>query len=236
MSRVAILIDGENIAHRYFPEIARRCLTLGHIRSSQVFADFSGGKREGWVAVCQEFGVQPVLQLSAGKGKNSVDIAIVIAAMDLLHQRAADTICIVSSDRDFIPLAQRLRGSDVGVVGIGLQASDKGLAESCDSFFLLKPIAKTSAAPLATAATSSADKPTLSRDERAFVADLIRELCNTSGKTSVAPSVVGVELRKRNAKLADRLSNGKLLKHLRRNQVVVEHGDGSTKTVSARAA
>lgn len=119
MAQVALLIDGENIAARYFAEVARHCLSLGNICSSQVFADFSGGRQTGWLDVCREFGVKPEFQLSR-KGKNSVDIAMTIAAMDLLASGAVDAICLVSSDRDFIPLAQRIRRSGLVVVGLDL--------------------------------------------------------------------------------------------------------------------
>ena len=44
-------------------------------------------------------------------GRNATDIALAIDAIDLLHERAIDTFCIVSNDRDYEPLAARLRKS-----------------------------------------------------------------------------------------------------------------------------
>jgi hypothetical protein len=173
--------------------------------------------------VCRNFGVQPVLQLSGGKGKNSADIAMTIGAMDLMQAGSADAICLVSSDRDFIPLAQRLRGTRLKVFGIGLAASDNLLADSCDQFFLLEPIEK----PVTTL---------LNRDEQAFVRDLIAEICQSQNLQAVLPSHVMTEIRKRKPTLAERLGNGKFLKRLREMKLVVEHGAGPIKMISAAKA
>jgi hypothetical protein len=43
-------------------------------------------------------------------GKNASYIALVIDAMDLLHTRALDGLCIVSSDSDYTRLALRGTG------------------------------------------------------------------------------------------------------------------------------
>jgi hypothetical protein len=43
--RLALLIDGENIAAKYFPEIARHCLKIGELRTALVYADFSEDRR-----------------------------------------------------------------------------------------------------------------------------------------------------------------------------------------------
>ena len=47
-------------------------------------------------------------QVAFSKGKNATDIAMVIGAMDLLHDRSVEAFALVSSDADFTPLAMRL--------------------------------------------------------------------------------------------------------------------------------
>lgn len=246
MTRVALLIDGENIASRYFAEIARYCLSLGELSLMQVFADFSDGKSQGWLTVCREYGLQPMLQLSGGKGKNSTDIAIVVAAMDVMHDKIADIVCLASSDRDFIPLAQRLRVGGIRVVGIGRAAADKALAECCDEFFLLEEksaSARPNLLAIDAVATSTNSKvkspakphPMLSPDEQAMISDLIAELCCAAGTRSVRLAVIGNELQKRQPTLAKRLGKGRLLKQLRLAAFVVR-GLGTSIVVEPRRA
>jgi uncharacterized protein (TIGR00288 family) len=231
MARLALLIDGENIGARYFPEIATHCLKHGDMRSAQVFADFSKGRRAAWLEVCRSFGVKPQLQL-ARKGKNSVDIAMTIAAMDLLRDEAVDAMCLVSSDRDFIPLAQRVRQTGVLVYGIGLNGEDVGLAEACDSYVLLEQAEKQRAVP-----PQASPVPMVTEDERRFLIDLVEECWKNSKSAPFLPAVLGSELRKRNAALADRLGGKKLLKRLVTAGVVSVHGNGTDKAISpAKAA
>ena len=52
---------------------------------------------------------------AAANGKNGADIALAVDAMDLVHGRWVDAFCIVSNDRDFVPLGLRLRAARVGV-------------------------------------------------------------------------------------------------------------------------
>jgi uncharacterized protein (TIGR00288 family) len=235
MARLALLIDGENVGARYFAEIARHCLAFGDLRSAQVFADFSEGRRASWLEVCRDFGLQPQFQLSR-KGKNSVDIAMTIAAMDLMHEGAMDAICLVSTDRDFIPLAQRLRQTGMAVIGIGLATDDKSLAEACDSYFLLAPVAKPKAL---TQTGQSVAKPAqlVTADERGFLIDLINDLWRGNKSAPFAPALLGSEMRRRRAVLADRLGGKKLLKRLNDAGVVTVHGSGAAKLISpAKAA
>ena len=50
-------------------------------------------------------GFVSIQQFDLTKGKNATDIALVIDAMDILYTKDVDTICLVSSDCDFTPLA-----------------------------------------------------------------------------------------------------------------------------------
>ena len=241
MARLALLIDGDNVAASSYPEISAICVQLGRQVIGQVLADYSGNRHGDWLEVARDHGLKPVFQLSGGRGKNSTDIAMTVAAMDILHAGAADVFCIVSSDRDFIPLVQRLRAGKVSVVGVGAAHVDKALVACCDRFHVLAAPEKQVAAPLVPiklakmAARSTGPAATkVSADERSFIIDLIDDLCHSSKKPSIQPSALGIALRKANAKLAGRLGGAGFLKRLRENNVVVVHGEGSSRTISAR--
>jgi uncharacterized LabA/DUF88 family protein len=52
-------------------------------------------------------------------GMNSIDIAIIIDAMNLLYSGTFDGFCLVSSDSDFTRLNIRIRKSGLSVYGFG---------------------------------------------------------------------------------------------------------------------
>lgn len=226
MERLALLIDGENISADCFPLIARLCSQLGTAatHSAQVFADFRQGAAAGWLDVCASFGLKPEFQLAI-RGKNSVDIAITIAAMDILATGVADTICLVSSDRDFIPLAHRVRAAGVSMVGIGRAPADSTLMKACDRFLLLASVNEI-AKPIVAAS------PGVSEDERRFLIDTIEELYQDNKSTPFHPGLLGNELKRRDGKLFERVGGKKLLKRLVALNVAAVHGTDGDKRVS----
>jgi len=68
------------------------------------------------------------------KGKNTTDIVLVIDAMDLLNSNHIDVFCIVSSDSDYTPLAQRIREEGCIVVGYGESKTPIAFVNSCEKF------------------------------------------------------------------------------------------------------
>jgi uncharacterized protein (TIGR00288 family) len=221
MPNVALLIDGENVSSGFFPEIRHQVGLWGEVRIAQVFADFRGGRCAGWLSHAGSQGLRPVLQLSAGKGKNSTDVAIAVAAMDILHGGRVDTVALASTDRDFAPLALRLRDGGLRVFGLGLQAPEGSLASCCDSYHVLGAVKHPAIpAPL-----------DITPEERAIVVDLLAEL---SSDGPFFPSVLGQALHARNKELAARLGGSGLLKRLRRLDIVTEVGSGPGLKVAPR--
>ena len=115
MPRLALLIDAENIAAAHWPRIDTECRALGRLTVQRLFGDFTEVRLSGWLEIGRSYGLEAVMQLNGGRGKNSADIALTIQAMDLLHGGAVDGFCLVSSDRDFLPLATRLIGAGKAV-------------------------------------------------------------------------------------------------------------------------
>jgi len=78
--------------------------------------------------------IQPIQQFQYTTGKNSTDSALIIDAMDLLHQGVADCFCLVSSDSDYTRLATRIRESGAFVIGIGKKTTPQPFVAACDVF------------------------------------------------------------------------------------------------------
>jgi len=128
-------VDAENIAARYWREVADHAATTGTVNICQIFGDFSEDRLARWLDIARAEGLQPMLQLSGGK--NSSDIAMAVAAMDALHAGKVEAIYLVSSDRDFTPLARRLRGAGLRVYGFGLANTNDSLRHACTAFTVL---------------------------------------------------------------------------------------------------
>ena len=98
---VAVLIDGENLSHEYFGQIEGIAKNLGIPSYIRVFGNI---KR-----IPKWDDIPGVRTVHTGTGKNSADIALVIAAVDLVHSRRFDAFVLATSDQDYAHLAIRLR-------------------------------------------------------------------------------------------------------------------------------
>jgi uncharacterized LabA/DUF88 family protein len=134
-ARIAIFVDAENVAARYWPQVAERAREAGKIQSCRIFGDFTEDRLGKWLDLARIEGLQPVLRLSGGK--NASDIAITVAAMDALHTSRLEAIYLVTSDQDYAPLAQRLREGGLKVCGFGLPNTPETLRVACSEFIVL---------------------------------------------------------------------------------------------------
>ncbi len=144
--RVAVLIDAENVPSKHWSRIRDKVESTSTIMACRVFGDFTNGRLGKWIKIAQEESLQTVMQLS---GPNACDIAITIAAMDFLQTAKIEAICLVSSDNDFTPLAQRLRSAGIKVHGFGEAKTAQSLRKACTTFTELgelKPMAIAKAA------------------------------------------------------------------------------------------
>ena len=69
------------------------------------------------------------------KGKNSLDISLVIEGMKVLYEKAfIDGVIIVASDSDYTPLAREWRNAGKEVIGIGRKLTPESYRASCTKF------------------------------------------------------------------------------------------------------
>jgi uncharacterized LabA/DUF88 family protein len=195
--KLAILIDGENVAAKWMTSIRTHVTTLGEPTIWRVFADFSNNSHKEWLDVCRNEWLEPVLRLSGGAGRNSTDIAIVVEAMDILHREPPEGMVIVSNDSDFAPLAERIRASGVKVYGIGTKLAQDRLIESFTNFVCLDP-----KAIVASKALSDEDQ-------------LYRVVDKLSHQASIALTEIGQHLKKHHPDLGQQFGKGRLKKTLK---------------------
>lgn len=137
-TRIAVLIDAENIPCHYIDVILKEIARYGIPTIKRIYADWTSPCVVGWKNCLLENAVIPVQQYSYTQGKNSTDSAMIIDAMDILYGNNVDAFCIVSSDSDFTRLATRLREAGKRVYGIGEKKTPGAFITACDKFIFLE--------------------------------------------------------------------------------------------------
>jgi len=135
VTKLALLIDGDNISASYMPLIMYEAGKYGVVAVRRVYGQFKSGRMKSWLKHIDEFDLTAVDVLPLTRGKNATDMKLVIEAMDMLHGRQLDGICIASSDGDFAPLATRLRANALAVYGFGAKKAPTAYKAMFDRFF-----------------------------------------------------------------------------------------------------
>lgn len=227
-SRIAALFDAENCAADLAAPVLQQLSLRGTVSIRRAIGDFSGNLLAPWVAQARLCGIELILQPSLGKGKNSADILLAVEAMDILHAGGVGTIALVSSDRDFTPLALRLRGRGLEVLGFGRAGTDGAFQAACSQFFVL------GAAPrvAAVAQPKTAPPPAkvalvhLSAEEKMCLLQAAQTACRTAGGP-IAHLALRNAIITADPALATKLSgSGKFLKTLVAHSIVERVGAG----------
>ena len=138
--RIALLIDAENVPHSNLKEMLEELAKYGTPTFKRIYADWTKPAITGWKSILLENAITPIQQYSYTTGKNSSDNAMIIDAMDILHDEKVDGFCLVSSDSDFTRLAIRLRESGKLVIGIGEKKTPNPFIVACDKFIYIEII------------------------------------------------------------------------------------------------
>lgn len=140
--KLALLIDADNISARYLPVILNEIPRYGIATYRRIYGDFTDPQASKWRSKLLDNSITPVQQFSNVKshkpgekaGKNATDSTLIIDAMDILYAGKVDGFVIVSSDSDFTRLAQRLRESNMIVVGMGRNQTAISFRHACTKF------------------------------------------------------------------------------------------------------
>lgn len=137
---IAMLIDYENVGVDSLQNLTEQLSGLGRIIVKRAYADWSA-QRKGQDKLI-ELGIEAIHNYRGPRaGKNSCDIKLTIDAVELLHNTQIDTFVIISSDSDFVPLVNHLRGSGKSVIGAGRrEVTSSTMVKSCDRYIFLEPI------------------------------------------------------------------------------------------------
>ena len=138
--RLALLIDSENISAKYMPIISEELEKQGTVTYKRIYGDWNNSQTAKWREKVAEYALTPVQQFRNTVGKNAIDSALIIDAMDILYTGNVEGFCIVSSDSDFTRLVNRLRESGMMVIGMGEEKSIHSFRIACNLFINLQSI------------------------------------------------------------------------------------------------
>ena len=196
---LAVLIDAENISSLLFEPLKEKVEAIGAPVVWQLHGELLAGWKPAWLEVAERHQLDVRHHFRAGK--NSSDIAIAVAAMDLLYGGVVKGFCIVSGDADFAPLVQRLRQQNMAVHGFGTANAALALKRSCTSFHeLIEPV------------TAIADEhgnnvtPQSIQADIARLRDLLHSICREHGADGQIPAQrAGMLLRKQARGLVEKV-------------------------------
>jgi uncharacterized LabA/DUF88 family protein/Fe-S-cluster formation regulator IscX/YfhJ len=147
-TRIAVLIDSENISASYIAAILDEVATYGISSVRRIYGDWTNTQAAKWRDELLNNSLTPMQQFGNTTGKNSTDSAMIIDAMDILYSGDVDGFCIVSSDSDFTRLASRLRESGSIVIGMGEEKTPLAFRKACTKFVVLENLVKENGEPL----------------------------------------------------------------------------------------
>ena len=132
--KLAVLIDADNAQATVCGELLEEVAKFGIASVKRAYGDWTTTNLKSWKDYLHKFAIQPIQQFSYTQGKNATDSALIIDAMDLLHESRLDGFCLVSSDSDFTRLATRIRESGLVVYGFGEEKTPEPFISACDKF------------------------------------------------------------------------------------------------------
>jgi uncharacterized LabA/DUF88 family protein len=132
--KIAMLIDGDNAQASLMKYVLAETGKYGMVTIRRNYGDWTENNMNSWKDTLHTYAIQPVQQFRYTVGKNATDSALIIDAMDILHEGVVDGFCIVSSDSDYTRLATRIREKGIFVMGVGKKTTPRAFVNACQVF------------------------------------------------------------------------------------------------------
>ena len=166
---VALLIDADNASPEHLDEVLLVLGELGTINIRRAYGNWAKASLKGWGQLTGLHSILPMQQFDIVKGKSATDMRMTIEAMDLLYRGNVDGFGIMSSDSDFLPLAQRIREDGLPVYGFGTAKTPFSFQQACTRFFDVGALALADDA-------EELDQPIASKGQRPVDTELLQVL------------------------------------------------------------
>ncbi|UUM29006.1 NYN domain-containing protein [Acinetobacter colistiniresistens] len=193
--KLAVLIDADNAQASVCENLLKEIARFGTAHIKRIYGDWTKPNLKSWKEELHKHAIQPVQQFSYTSGKNATDSALIIDAMDLLHQSHLDGFCLISSDSDFTRLATRIRENGLVVYGFGEKKTPNAFIVACDQFIFVENLTP-KVEEVASTETEDLKQPkvprkvALSKDKK--LKDALKVAINASSKDSDWAALSGV--------------------------------------------
>ena len=167
-ANIALLIDADNASPEHLDEVLLVLGELGTINIRRAYGNWQKPALKGWSGIAHRYAIEPQQQFDLTKGKSATDMKMIIDAMDLLYRGHVDGFGIMSSDSDFLPLAQRIREDGLPVYGFGTTKTPTSFQQACTRFF--------DVAALASEQDDMLEAPPTAKGQRAISTELLQVL------------------------------------------------------------
>jgi uncharacterized protein (TIGR00288 family) len=134
-ANIALLIDADNASPEHLDDVLLVLGELGTINIRRAYGNWAKASLKGWSTLSIGHSIVQMQQPDIVKGKSATDMKMTIDAMDLLYRGNVDGFGIMSSDSDFLPLAQRIREDGLQVYGFGTAKTPVSFQQACSRFF-----------------------------------------------------------------------------------------------------
>lgn len=194
-TRLALLIDGENLPAKFADVVVAKAATLGDLVEARVYGHFANERLSGWKRPIDGRSLIAVDVPQTNRRKNSADFKLVVEAMDMLHTRHLDGFCIASSDGDFSALAERIRAGALILYIFGEHKAGGGYKALAHTFIDVADLAARQKAPARPAARTAPASPSQAKSpaaprapaRRADATDARRAPAPTKGAAKAPP-------------------------------------------------
>ncbi|MEZ8613822.1 NYN domain-containing protein [Vibrio sp. 10N.222.51.C8] len=133
MTRVALMIDGENISAKHIYKCIDKAEAYGDVIIKRVYANVAK-TNNAWGEHAASQSVRYIHAQETANKKNTTDMLLAIDTMELALTNRADTFIFCSDDSDFGPLIQKLIELEKTVIGVGTNKANDGYKSSYTDF------------------------------------------------------------------------------------------------------
>lgn len=137
MSKFGVFIDADNVSAPMAESAIKQLERIGEIRFIRAYGNWAA-KPSGWKHLVNRYGIESSHRYNITKTKNAADIGLAVDATAILYgYMNFDTLTIVSSDSDFVPLMKHAQSLGMKTVGMGSRKAPLAYTSQCGCFHFL---------------------------------------------------------------------------------------------------
>ncbi|MFC1337420.1 MAG: NYN domain-containing protein [gamma proteobacterium symbiont of Clathrolucina costata] len=137
MSNIGVFIDADNISAEMAEQAIVKLRETGNLRFVRAYGNWSR-KPSSWKRLVNQYGVETTHRYNITRSKNAADISLTVdATASLYGSMDFDTLAVVSSDSDFLPLVQHAQACGKRTVGVGCRKAPISYTRQCGAFHYL---------------------------------------------------------------------------------------------------